>query len=497
MANSTSKSVEDASLGEFMLTPISPTLRKRLQKYYTYGTQKQKEGDYDYAHAMFSQCVVADPANILYVESMLNNLLSKYRGKKRKTKVRASRTNFKKSLSEKNWPKVLQAGPELLGQSPWDIPTLRGMADACAALRHNDDRFKDIELRYLRAALDSNPRDIDVNRHCAESLERMGQYDQSIACWHRIDELAPKKTDAQARISKLTVLKNMRANGMLDEPKEAGASGSGIQRASEQKKPDPPTSAGDSAIRSSKPGDAESTIDQLEQAIALDPSDTERYVSLAKAYEAKNELAEAERVLRRALSVSGQSLAVNDLLESIQMRRAKQRLAAAAHQFKLTPNEDNRDLVQRLKSDLNRLELGIFAGRAQRYPDEKKYVFELAVRLKRTGKFAEAAKHFSAASDDAEIAPAALLQQGECLQQVRKYQDAMQSYAKSAQAAEGSDSPQHAEIQLLAIYRGGVLAMGLRDPDQAQKLLKSLYKRDPNFRDVATRLDRLKAMGDT
>ena len=88
------------------MKPISPTLRKRLQKYYGYGTQKQKEGDYDYAHAMFSQCVVADPANLLYVESMLNNLIAKYRGKKKK----AEGPSQPQQLSKKRWPRKI--GPK-------------------------------------------------------------------------------------------------------------------------------------------------------------------------------------------------------------------------------------------------------------------------------------------------------------------------------------------------------------------------------------------------
>ena len=34
---------------------MAPALRKRLQKYFEYGTQKQADGDHDYAHAMFAQ----------------------------------------------------------------------------------------------------------------------------------------------------------------------------------------------------------------------------------------------------------------------------------------------------------------------------------------------------------------------------------------------------------------------------------------------------------
>ena len=57
---------------------ISPAKRKKLQTYFQYGTDKRESGDHDYAHSMFSQCFVGDPANLVYLEAVLENLNAKF-----------------------------------------------------------------------------------------------------------------------------------------------------------------------------------------------------------------------------------------------------------------------------------------------------------------------------------------------------------------------------------------------------------------------------------
>ena len=482
---------------EIVLKPITPTLRKRLQKYYGYGAQKQKDGDFDYAHAMFSQCAVADPANITYVESMLNNLFAKYRGQKKKPKVRLNRNNFKKAISQEDWLQVLKLGPEFLEQNPWDVTTLRGMAQACAGLRQHDEQFNDIELRYLRTALDASPKDIDVNKHCAESLARMGQFDQAIACWHRIEELSSNKSDAQQQISELTVLKNMRANGMLDETSgsqivaaKPKGSDQAKDEASDSQAVEADDSADDTAISSST---GDSGVDELEEEIARNPAEVMNYVKLARLHEVQGDLLSAEAVLRRAMSVSGNDLRISERLETIQILQGRRQLKTAENQYQKAPTEDHRELVQRLKTELNRLELGIYNNRAQRYPDKLKYRYELAICLKRAGNFKEAADYFQQAGEEPQLAAAATVQRGECLQQVRQYQEAMQCYLGVANRAENVP----VEVQKLAYYRAGVLAMGLKDQHQASQLLGQLADLDSNYRDVRARLDKLKKMGDT
>ena len=246
------------------------------------------------------------------------------------------------------------------------------------------------------------------------------------------------------------------------------------------------------------------TIESLEQAITEHPAEVDNYLALAKLYEAQGELIDAERVLRRATSVSGNDLKVTERLEAVQVRRSRNQLAKAESQYKTNPSDDNRELIQRMKADLNRLELGIYHSRADRYPDQKSFRFELAVCLKRAGNFKEAAKYFQEAAAEPRLLAASMLQRGECLQQIRQYQESMRCYLKAAEAATGNaDAAENAAatknvaVEKLALYRAGVLAMGLKDQHQAQRLFARLAVKAPNFRDVNARLDKLKTMGDT
>ena len=52
---------------------------------------------------------------------------------------------FRKASAARDWKQVFKLGPEVLKTNPWDVPTLRTMAEACAEHGHSQT-----ELRYLK-----------------------------------------------------------------------------------------------------------------------------------------------------------------------------------------------------------------------------------------------------------------------------------------------------------------------------------------------------------
>jgi len=174
---------------------------ERLLECYKRGVRLSTcERNYDYAHAMFAVCVLQDPGNLKFTEGMVQNLRAqtpKCKGTLFTLWDRRHRSMTKKVRCTE-WNEVFRLGIELLKANPWDITTLRLMAEACAALH-----FNEVELVYLKQALDAAPKNADVNRHCAKSLARMGQFDQAIACWHRVETLNPKDKEASRMISAL------------------------------------------------------------------------------------------------------------------------------------------------------------------------------------------------------------------------------------------------------------------------------------------------------
>ena len=458
--------------------PLPPNIRRRIQTMFGHGQKKFQEGECDYAHDMFSQCVAKDPGNLVYVEAMFDNLIKKFDKNKKGGRQKGNRGAFKKAVAAEDWPKVWTLGLELLKHHPWDVPALRALAEACE--KH---KFNEVELRYLKGALDADGKDIEVNRHCATSLTRMGQFDQAIACWHRIEDRVP---DAAAKISELTLAKNRPAVGidLDDENRNADKTPSTTRAVKEETAP---------SSSSPDPPAAPTTMEELRIAIAEDPTEVSHYKALAKLQDAAGKYLEAETSLQRALSVAGGDLNVRELLESAQIRRKQAQLEVAKQRAATENTEEAKELEQRIKEELNRLELEIYDARAQRYPDDLAIKHELATRLKRAGNHAEAEKYYEAVQSDDQRGPAATLNRGECLQHMRQYLDALKCYVRAAKSAEN----QQPEVEKLALYRAGVLAIGLKDAGKARDYLSKLVAKDPGYRDAQTRLDKLSEMSDT
>ncbi len=184
---------------------VAPAVRRRLQQCYEHATKlmDQETYDFEYAHSLLVECMTQDPSNLVYLEAFLGNLQRKYNNNKRGAMLNfGGRGGFKKAVTGEQWREVLRLGPDVLKSNPWDVATLRGMATACAALG-----YYEVELRYLRNALEAKPKDADVNRHCAHSLARVGRFDQAIACWQRVDEAIGGDREAQEAVAELQIAK--------------------------------------------------------------------------------------------------------------------------------------------------------------------------------------------------------------------------------------------------------------------------------------------------
>jgi tetratricopeptide (TPR) repeat protein len=299
--------------------------RQRLEECFARGRDLARvEKDYDYAHVMFAECVGQDPANLEYVEALLANLKAKFGGDKKNARhlLRLSgEREFKKAVVDKVWPDVLRLGIEVLKGDPWHVVTLRGMAQACEALHYNE-----VELAYLKQALDAAPKNVDVNRHCARSLARMGQFDQAIACWHRVEEITGGDREATGMISRLSEEK-LKYPGGRPPPKKDQIS-SGQQPTAESQQPEsgqPPTADSQEPTSAFPP----SPRQKLEQAIEVDPADVSNYLKLAELLCEMRHYENSERTLVRALDCCAQRQPVENALERVRSLRAEAEREAA------------------------------------------------------------------------------------------------------------------------------------------------------------------------
>lgn len=459
---------------------ISPALRRRLQQCYEHGTRlaQQEACDHDYAHSILVECVVNDPGNLVYVEAMLQNLQKKYRNNKRGAWLGGfgGRGPLKKAAAKKDWNDVLRLGPAVLKKNPWDVATLRALADACAAYGYHE-----VELRYLKSALDANPKDPAVNRHCALSLARIGQFDQAIVCWERVDEIRRGDVEAQQMISELQIEKTRQRGRFGGEPRRTGGPASAPAPVADEP---PPPAAEEPPRRQVRLTPRQ----ELEQQIANHPTDLTAYFELAQLHLNEGRDAEALHVLHKALGASGNSHQVQERIEDVEIIRKQHQLAVAEKQAAHNPTEETKHLVEQLRSDLQRFEWEVFYRRAERYPQDPEIQFQLGLRLKRLEKPREALSCFEAARKAAARRAEAELEMGECWQLLKQYGKALECYRRAAQHA----TIEQAEIHKRSLYRAAVLATALQNLDTAESCFVELLQLDPTYKDVATRLDKVR-----
>ena len=498
LANSSSEGVEGP-----VPHLVSPAMRHKVQRCYDRGMNLVRAAggkpyDYQYAHTMFLECVVNEPGNLLFVDAFLDNLQRKYQDNLRGMRFwrRGRRGPFKKAIARGDWDQVLRLGPLLLYRNPWEWSVLRAMSEACAAYHYNEP-----ELRYLKNALDGHPRDVVVNKHCANSLTRMGQFDQAIRCWHRVEDLHPDDLEAAEMISALTVEKHRVPAGFAaTEPviERAGsttrAAGTRSAAAQPVAMPDPATGVpvpgpvSEGAVRRQRGAIPLTARQRLEQAVREEPGNVDHYVQLAEVHVADGRYQDAERVLEKALPISGHASPILERWEDTTILRMQQRIAIAEQRAADHPATEADDLVDELQNKLKRLELDIYGRRSQLAPQDQELRYQLGVRLKNLRNYSQAAICFRAVREADQLQARALIAEGECFQYQRHYAKALRCYLHALEHALGEE---HLSDRKLALYRAGVLAMGLDQEDVARAHLEELIGLEPGHPDARRRLDKL------
>jgi tetratricopeptide (TPR) repeat protein len=484
---------------------ITPDQRRQLQASFERANQIVGQGKYDLdqVNKLYTQCIIADPGNLLYVDAFLQNLERKYPRQRSGARLRvfSGKGAFKKALSKRDWQQVFRLGPVVLQKSPWDAPTLCGMATACEA--QEDPSFDAVELRYLQTALAANADDLAVRRQLAKSLSRMGRFDDSREHWQHVLERLPEDAEATQAMSYLS--------GSDRSPSERHAG-------DEEDGPTRPASSGDSETRlleqqlkrivrrpSARPQPSESTPSTparqikltrrqvLENLLASDPTEVAHYLELAEILANDQRYGEAKRVLLRAQNVSPGEMQVRDRLEDLEIRQARHQLAVAEMQAAELETPAAYELVQRLREELQQREIEQYAARCQRYPDHPGLQYEFGLRLKRAGRYSEALIQFQGAYRDQRQRPGVLIAMGECCQHLKQFEKALRHYLD---AARRSPLPDLRDCHLLAHYRAGVLAAALKQSELARQCLSTVVQADPHYKDAQSRLDKLPPIGD-
>lgn len=448
--------------------PVTAAKRKRLKQMFEHGNRIAAQDNFDYATDLFVECVNGDPANLYYVQAFLANLKKKYNNNKRGSslafvKTASLKASVKKAMMRKDWVGVIKQGLEVLKVNPWDSYALAALSDAC-----DHCGFQETRLAFLRQALDASPKDVELCRRCARTLAELGNYDQAIALWHRVEQLKPNDPEASKNIANLAVEKTI-AQGGYDESGESRrrveAAGGHVEGRA-------------SGVMTKKA--------RLEQEIRKQPQNAALYNELAELYVRDDEYAKAEDVLQRGFQATGDN-SIAERLEDIQLRRCRHDLAEAEKAAQAKPGEENQKRVEQARKNLWAKELEVYRKRVERYPNNLTFRYELAVRYQLNERYKEAIGEYQQAQGDPRRHGICQLNLAQCFEKIKQYRLAIGHYEKAIEAISDRDP----ENKKRALYLAAILAYRMGDYTKAERYASSLAAMDYSYKGVAQLLDKI------
>jgi tetratricopeptide (TPR) repeat protein len=171
-----------------------------------HGGEAIARGEYDYAAQVLKQAVLGDLDNPVYLENLLRHFRSQRRGKRpdgaASLKAHAARAALKQAIDQDDWPAVIDAVCVLLKLDPGDMKTL-----VVLAASHEKRGAAPCRLSCLVAAFQADQENLEILRPLGHVLAQSGQYDKALACWRRVEKLAPDDDQARHMIVELTELR--------------------------------------------------------------------------------------------------------------------------------------------------------------------------------------------------------------------------------------------------------------------------------------------------
>ena len=452
--------------------PLTPAARQRFQKLFVHAGKQAAQDNFDYATELFTQCVLGDLDNIAYWQSFFANLKKKYDNNKKGAKMSGLRSGgdkaaMKKDQISKDYQGIFKHGVEILKLNPWDVSTLLAMHHAGEALE-----LDEVPLLFLRVALDVAPNDVHVNRAAGHALRLRKQFDQAIACWHRVEE-ASKGGDleAQKQVAELAVERTIDHGGYegAESSRQVKVEGQGPQTRQEL-----------------------SREETLRQAIRLDPSAMKNYIDLAEFYFQEEKYLDAEKTLQTAYDQSKGDLDILDRLEDAQLRNLRHKLRHTEEEAKKSGTKEAKIAWKKAKDEYDLKSLASMERRVTRFPNNLNFKFELGRALQLMDRTSEAIQHLQAAREVPGKRGECLLRLGQCFQKIKQYQLAMSHFEQATQQIPDRD----ADNKKIALYCAGRLALGLKDVEKAEKFLTTLAGIDFGYKDVGELLDKLANLRD-
>lgn len=441
-------------------------------------TAERPDADGRVIDSAVAACFAQDPGTTLYVKTFVERLRARSGAGATGRMLRRWFGNSRKlrqALERGAWSEFFPAAIERLSHDPDDAETASLLAEACVA-----GAAYGSALVLFQHATRSAKDDVEIHRKAARTLGSIGRYDQAILLWRRVESLAPGDVEAGEQIALLTFEKSGKVpDTVKDVLRQEGSDASAPARAplpAKAKKRHAPDTI------------LQTPLQRLAQRVEEHPEDLAGVFEYVTLLEQERKFDAAERALERALAANGRSLLLLERLENVQMERAQSQYETAAAFAERENVPAARELAGRLRQNWRRVQLEAFRSRSLREPDRLDWRYEYAWRLKREKLYDAAEEVFRTLIDRAPDRCEWIVDRGECLQFLERFEEALASYEEASTRAPSG------EVRLLAQYRYAVLAVGMERLDAAERAFEAIVAAEPNFKDARERLDNLRRM---
>ena len=445
-----------------MLPSPSPEHRRVAAGQFERANQVIASGDYDYGIRLLLSCCKLDPANLIYRQKLRRTQKLKYKNNLRGhwlawLLTAPAKTRIRRAMVARDYLRVLEHGEQVLVRNPWDVGTQMAMAEAAEVLGLLDLAEWNLEQARQKAA-----RDVKLNRTLARLYERRGKFTHAIALWELVRKDIPTDAEASNKAKDLaandTIARGQYdasvsgVSGRLTPPEdpapkkpEGSAAGEGPRSAVHLKQPTPvPAPPPEAGTPAEKRISREAA--PLQARVDADPANPNNYLQLAALWRRAGQLDQARSLLFKGLVPTNNNFELMAELADLEIEPFRQNLAITEERLNENPDEDLRRIRIRLLKEINTRELDLFRQKADRFPHDLSYRFEMGVRLLRAGQVDEAIKELQAARSDPRQHWRSLLYLGHCFKTRNNWRLARRNFEEALQNAPPGEDAARKEL---------------------------------------------------
>ncbi|MFO0947692.1 MAG: tetratricopeptide repeat protein [Planctomycetota bacterium] len=455
---------------------------------YNHASNAVKQGNFDYAVAMYFTCTQLMPDKLLFRQALRAAECKMYKENRKgaeglmaKGQIAAAKAKLRMAKGANR----INAAEEVLKLNPWDGAALYELGAAAG-----EQGFRDTAIWVLETAVNADRQNADAWRLLGKYYEEDAQFDKAINAWETVKKVDPNDQDAAAKARQLAASATIHKGKyedkdetkvkMHDAPKSSGPSdGPGAGLSPEER--------------------ARAEIASLEAKIAADATNISLYSQLGDLYRRQNATEKALAAYQKGLDASGGT----DIDLKVKMLEApiehfKRNLQIVKTKFEqLDANiPDQREKKEELKTKHNAIlaeiakrEVELYRFKVTTNPNDYPSYFELGQRLLKFNQLDDAIKALQQGRNDAQRKWEALFHLGVAFWKKKNFPLAEKNLADSLQEVNPNDEEGRKRI----LYHRGRVAQDKGDTAVALENYNEVAAIDYGYADVSKRIDDLNA----